>query len=185
MRRTSCFLALIAFAAAAIAAGNNAVSVQVNWVDWPNQDTRKQNADDFEHYRDSKLEARLERSLIDTLLAADVPTRSNANLIVQINVTGTTIDRSYLDSLYGTVRNRPTQYAGKYEVKVHTHAETISRHSDKFSFTATYGSGQTTTAMSKTKVTGLVNDWLAKYVGKRKFRKALAQAPLPEETSNR
>jgi len=172
----------MAYAASAIAAANNAVSVHVSWVDWPNQDVRKQNADNFEHYRDSKLEARLERSLIDTLLAADVPTRSNASLIVQINVTGTTIDRSYLDSLYGSVRNRPTEYAGKYEVKVHTRDKTVSRHSDKFSFTATYGSGRTTTAMSKTKVTGLVNDWLAKYVGKKKFRKALAQAPLPVGT---
>ena len=176
--RATCLLMLILSAAPAASASNPAVSVQVSWIDWPNKDARKQEADNSEHYQDSKLEASLVRTMIKTLLEADIRTRSNADLIVQINVTGTTIDRRYNDSLFGTVNNRPTEYAGRYTVKVHRGGETVSRHSDKFSFKSSYGSGQTSTKMSKIKVTGLINDWLANYIEKRKFRKALSVPPL-------
>jgi len=174
----TCLLALILNTAFAASATNAEVSVQVSWIDWPNKDVSKQEADNFEHYRASSLEASLVRALIKTLLRADVRTQSNEDLVVQINVTGTTIDRRFNDSLLGTVNNRPTEYAGKYTVKVHRGGETVSRHSDKFSFKSSYGSGQSSTTMSKIKVTGMINDWLANYIEKRKFRKALSVPPL-------
>ena len=92
--RATCLLLLILSAAPAASTSNPAVSVQASWIDWPNKDARKQVADNSEHYRGSKLEASLVRTMIKTLLEADVHTRSNADLVVQINVTGTTISRS-------------------------------------------------------------------------------------------
>lgn len=180
----SSLLVLILSAATAASATNPAVNLQVSWIDWPNKDTSKQEADNFKHYRDSKLEASLSRTIVKTLAEADVHTRPNADLVVQINVTGTTIDRRYTDSLFGGVKNRPTEYAGKYTVKVHRGGETVSRHSDKFSFKSSYGSGRMTTTISKIKVNGLINNWLANYIEKKKFRKALAIPPLSWETSN-
>jgi len=177
-------LVLILSATPAVSAANSAVNLQVSWIDWPNENVRKQEADNYEGYRDSNLEDRLVRVIIRTLRAADVHTRPDADLIVQINVIGTTIDRRYIDSLYGTVSNRPTQYAGKYIVEVYRDGDTVSRHSDKFSFNSSYASGRTTTTTSKIKVTGLVNDWLANYIEKRKFREALTVPTLSRDTSN-
>jgi hypothetical protein len=166
---------------AAVSATNSAVSVHAHWVDWPNKEARKQ-AEEGATYQDSKLEADLATSMRKTLAKANIPTRFNADLVVQIKVAGTTIDRRYTDSLFGTLNNRPTEYAGSYTAEVQLRGETISRHSEKFSFKSSYGSGQTSTTISKMKVIGLINDWLTGHIETRKFRKALVSIPM--ETSS-
>lgn len=178
------FIFIVLMLSAASAAANPAVSLHVRWIDWPNKDTSEQEIDNFEDYRDSKLEVNLTTALVKTLRAANINTSPTADLIVQIRVTGTTIVRRFNDSLYGTVNNRPTEYAGKYTVAVRRGGETVSRHGSKFSFKSSYGSGRTSTRMSKIKVTGLVNDGLADHIKKKSFRKALSARPLSLETTN-
>ena len=175
-------LTLLTFSAASAAPAspntNSAVSVQVTWIDWPSKDVRKQQADSSAAYRDSNLEANLARSMMKTLAEASVRTHPDADLVVRIIVTGTTIDRRYTDSIFGTVNNRPSEYAGEYAAEVHRGNKRVSRHRARFSFNSGTGSGQTNTTISKMKVNGLVNDWLASYIETRKFRKALV-TPSP------
>jgi hypothetical protein len=175
----ACCVCLL-FSVSATPAGpavNSAVNVQIIWLDWPSKDVSKQQANSSADYRDSNLEANLARIVFKTLAEAGVQTHPNADLIMRIHVTGTTIDTRYTDSVFGTVNNRPSEYAGEYTAEVQRGKKTVSRHRAKFSFRSSTGSGQTNTTISKMKVTGLVKDWLAGYVETRKFRKALDAQP--------
>ena len=57
---------IVLMLSAASAAANPAVSLHVRWIDWPNKDTSEQEIDNFEDYRDSKLEANLTTAIVKT-----------------------------------------------------------------------------------------------------------------------
>lgn len=153
------------------------VDVSVSWLEEPIKRVVDQGRSEQNYVatlnRDAKSEAELFRALRKTLSAAGIGVQADASVVVEIEVRGGAFIRQYRDTLFGKEANRPAKYNGAYVVRVLVDDEQVAFRQDDFSFTSSYSAGRTSTKISKVKVIGLVDKWLAKFIRKRKFKKLL------------
>lgn len=155
------------------------VSLEVVWVDWPNVELArsaqgKEAAQGKEKvYRDQTLERQVMSELRQIFAQHNIATVPSADVSVHLHVSGMRVIKKYTDSLFGTVRNRPTKYKGQFTVSIRSGEQQVSKFVDKFSINPGFRTVGDTVAVAQAKVRGMIGRWFEKHVQKNKFRKHL------------
>ncbi|MEQ9451694.1 MAG: hypothetical protein RJQ07_08925 [Pseudomonadales bacterium] len=166
-------LCLQGFACSAQAAANETAptaALAVSWVDWPDEQRATAGAEQAHTFRDRRLEREVIQQLQQVLGRQGIAVAAGAEVRINVTVKATRVIRQYTDSLFGSVRTRPTEYRGEFTITVSKGDQQQTTYKDDFSINHGRTVGDTT-SLAQAKVRGMISKWLAKHVQSRKFRK--------------